>query len=174
MPLAAAAILRCVLKDDVFPMLVRVRFLYRRCLCTAIGGVAIFFLACFESNLSQTERLSGLELGHLLSLTTVTDTFPIQLDHFTSSPAMAKCGTFLVLCALLSVALGANEPTTEEDHNLAYEYAADYHVAFATIGFTTIVLLLTVFGVSVAMWNIDPGRDSIIYRLTAQKMKKDQ
>lgn len=95
MPLAAAAILRCVLKDDVFPMLVRVRFVYRRCLCTAIGGVAIFFLACFESNLSQTERLSGLELGHLLSSTTVTDTFPIQLDHFTSSPAMARCGTFL-------------------------------------------------------------------------------
>lgn len=61
-----------------------------------------------------------------------------------------------------------------QDYNLAYAYDVDYHVAFTTIGFTTILLLLTVFGVSVAMWNIDPGRDSIIYRLTSQKMKKDQ
>lgn len=65
-------------------------------------------------------------------------------------------------------------PAESQDINLAYAFDADYHTAFATIGFTTVVLLLTVFGVSVAMWNIDPGRDSIIYRLTSQKIKKDQ
>lgn len=62
----------------------------------------------------------------------------------------------------------------DTEPNLAYVYDTDYHTAFATIGFTTVILLLAVFGVSVAMWNIDPGRDSIIYRLTAQKMKKEQ
>ncbi|KAJ6223883.1 hypothetical protein RDWZM_002428 [Blomia tropicalis] len=68
----------------------------------------------------------------------------------------------------------AGENKKDIDRNLAYEFDANFHTAFATIGFTTIVLLITVFAVSVAMWNIDPGRDSIIYRLTSQKMKKDQ
>uniref|UniRef100_T1K8C1 Renin receptor-like C-terminal transmembrane spanning segment domain-containing protein n=1 Tax=Tetranychus urticae TaxID=32264 RepID=T1K8C1_TETUR len=58
--------------------------------------------------------------------------------------------------------------------NLAYEYATDFHQAFAMIAFTAIAMALIILGVSVGMWNMDPGRDSIIYRATSQKMKKDQ
>lgn len=58
--------------------------------------------------------------------------------------------------------------------NMAPQYSMDFPAAFVSIAFTTILLLLTVFAVSVAMWHIDPGRDSIIYRLTSQKIKKDQ
>lgn len=60
------------------------------------------------------------------------------------------------------------------DYNLAYEFDTHFHIGFVMIGFTTVLLLLTVLVVSVGMWNINPGRDSIIYRLTAQKMKKEQ
>ncbi|KAH7636213.1 ATPase H(+)-transporting accessory protein 2 [Dermatophagoides farinae] len=58
--------------------------------------------------------------------------------------------------------------------NLAHEYDVDFHTSFITIGFASLLFILAVFIISVSMWNIDPGRDSIIYRLTSQKIKKDQ
>ena len=58
--------------------------------------------------------------------------------------------------------------------NLAYNYSPDFHVAFAIIGFTTVLFALITFGVALGMWCMDPGRDSIIYRMTSQRMKKDQ
>jgi renin receptor len=58
--------------------------------------------------------------------------------------------------------------------NLAHDYDPDFHTSFAMLAFTTILIALIVFGVSVAMWNMDPGRDSIIYRMTSQRMKKEQ
>lgn len=61
----------------------------------------------------------------------------------------------------------------EQLNNLAYLYENDFHIAFTMIGFTTIIFVLAAFVISISMWNIDPGRDSIIYRLTEQKIKKD-
>jgi renin receptor len=58
--------------------------------------------------------------------------------------------------------------------NLAHDYDPDFHTSFAMLAFTTILIALTVFGVSVAMWHMDPGRDSIIYRMTSQRIKKEQ
>lgn len=50
-----------------------------------------------------------------------------------------------------------------------------YPAAFQLLFWTTLAIALTVYGVSYAMWNMDPGRDSIIYRMTsAQKYKKDK
>lgn len=60
------------------------------------------------------------------------------------------------------------------NENIAYEYSVDFHTAFVTIAFVSVLLVLTVFVVAVAMWNIEPDRDSIIYRLTSQRIKKDQ
>lgn len=60
------------------------------------------------------------------------------------------------------------------DLNLAYQYGADFHITFAMIAFTTILFIVTIFGISLGMWYIDPGRDSIIYRMTSQRIKKDQ
>lgn len=56
---------------------------------------------------------------------------------------------------------------------LAYQYDSNFHIPFALIGFTTIVIILAVFLVGLGMWNLNPGRDSIIYRMTSQR-KKDQ
>lgn len=58
--------------------------------------------------------------------------------------------------------------------NLAYAYDSDFHVAFAMLAFTGIIVALIVFGIALAMWNMDPGKDSIIYRATSQRVKKDQ
>ena len=58
--------------------------------------------------------------------------------------------------------------------NLAHNYHSDFAVSFAIIAFTSVLLTLIIFGVSLGMWFMDPGRDSIIYRMTSQRMKKDQ
>uniref|UniRef100_A0A2R5LL46 Putative secreted peptide n=1 Tax=Ornithodoros turicata TaxID=34597 RepID=A0A2R5LL46_9ACAR len=57
--------------------------------------------------------------------------------------------------------------------NLAVDTDPDFHVSFALLAFVSISLILMVFGISVGLWFIDPGRDSIIYRLTLQRVKRD-
>ncbi|XP_054724962.1 renin receptor-like [Uloborus diversus] len=71
------------------------------------------------------------------------------------------------------------EATTEapdvrtNPYNLATKWDPMFPVTFMLMVFIGIVLTLSVLGISVAMWNMDPGRDSIIYRMTSQRMKKD-
>ncbi|VDO97426.1 unnamed protein product [Soboliphyme baturini] len=52
-------------------------------------------------------------------------------------------------------------------------YSPDYPVMFNIILWLTISLSVTVLMISVVMWSIDPGRDSIIYRMTMTRAKKD-
>ncbi|KAH7963166.1 hypothetical protein HPB52_019808 [Rhipicephalus sanguineus] len=57
--------------------------------------------------------------------------------------------------------------------NLATPWDHEAHVAFVLIGFVLLLLALALFGISVGLWFMDPGRDSIIYRMTTQRMKRD-
>lgn len=79
---------------------------------------------------------------------------PVRLEEETDGPKMTRV-------------LGGAE------WNLAMETDPDFHVAFALVAFVSITLILLVFGISVGLWFIDPGRDSIIYRLTLQRAKRD-
>ncbi|XP_067143270.1 renin receptor isoform X1 [Centruroides vittatus] len=54
--------------------------------------------------------------------------------------------------------------------NLAEVWSPDFPVAFSIISFLAIVMILAVLGISVAIWNMDPGRDSI---MIGQRTKKD-
>lgn len=60
-----------------------------------------------------------------------------------------------------------------EDYNLATQYTSDYPAIFNIVLWLSIILLLAVLATSVAMATMDPGRDSIIYRMTNPRMKKD-
>jgi len=42
---------------------------------------------------------------------------------------------------------------------------------FGIIAFITIVLLAAIFGISWAMWMMDPGKDSIVYQMTSPRVK---
>ncbi|KAG8201877.1 hypothetical protein JTE90_027356 [Oedothorax gibbosus] len=64
-------------------------------------------------------------------------------------------------------------PTPSNKYNLAQTWDPMFPVTFTIILFVSIFLILAVLGVSLAMWNMDPGRDSIIYRMTSQRMKMD-
>ncbi|XP_075052520.1 renin receptor [Mixophyes fleayi] len=58
-------------------------------------------------------------------------------------------------------------------YNLAYEYNFNYAVIFNIILWIMIGLALAVIAISYNMWNMDPGYDSIIYRMTNQKIRMD-
>lgn len=57
--------------------------------------------------------------------------------------------------------------------NLAPDYNDMYPVIFNICLWLMILLAITFFGVCYGIWNMDPGRDSIIYRMTTTRLKKD-
>ncbi|XP_063811659.1 renin receptor [Pseudophryne corroboree] len=58
-------------------------------------------------------------------------------------------------------------------YNLAYQYNFNYAVVFNIILWIMIGLALAVIAISYNLWNMDPGYDSIIYRMTNQKIRMD-
>lgn len=63
--------------------------------------------------------------------------------------------------------------TNTDPYNLAYDYNFDYAVIFNIILWIMIGLALAVIAISYNLWNMDPGYDSIIYRMTNQKIRMD-
>uniref|UniRef100_A0A915AZD7 Renin receptor n=3 Tax=Parascaris univalens TaxID=6257 RepID=A0A915AZD7_PARUN len=51
--------------------------------------------------------------------------------------------------------------------------SSDYPAIFAIFAGVIIVLSIAVLFIAVGIWNMDPGKDSIIYRMTTTRMKKD-
>ncbi|KAK2819522.1 hypothetical protein Q7C36_021168 [Tachysurus vachellii] len=58
-------------------------------------------------------------------------------------------------------------------YNLAYKYNFEYAVVFNIVLWLMILLALAVIVISYNLWNMDPGYDSIIYRMTNQKIRMD-
>ncbi|KAK5650037.1 hypothetical protein RI129_001066 [Pyrocoelia pectoralis] len=61
----------------------------------------------------------------------------------------------------------------EDEYNRAKTYNANYPVIFNIILWFGVVMVFTLLAISMAIGNMDPGRDSIIYRMTSTRMKKD-
>ena len=57
--------------------------------------------------------------------------------------------------------------------NLADSYNDDFPAIFNIVLFMGIILALAIVATSLSMAYMDPGRDSIIYRMTNPRMKKD-
>ncbi|CAH8665055.1 unnamed protein product [Heterobilharzia americana] len=66
-----------------------------------------------------------------------------------------------------------NDPSIVKQLNLAPDIREDYAELFQITLWTSIVLILVVWGVSWGIWNMDPGRDGIIYRGTLARPKQD-
>lgn len=58
--------------------------------------------------------------------------------------------------------------------NKAEFYSDQYPAMFNLLFWTTLLLAIAIFGISYGMFNIDPGLDTVIYRMTSQRIKKDQ
>ncbi|XP_017889257.1 renin receptor isoform X2 [Ceratina calcarata] len=57
--------------------------------------------------------------------------------------------------------------------NLAKDYSDDYPVIFNILLWFSVVFWLSLLAISITIAQMDPGRDSIIYRMTSNRMKKD-
>ncbi|XP_036302984.1 dynein regulatory complex protein 9 isoform X2 [Pipistrellus kuhlii] len=65
------------------------------------------------------------------------------------------------------------EKNPASPYNLAYKYHFEYAVVFNMVLWVTISLALAVIITSYNIWNMDPGYDSIIYRMTNHKIRVD-
>ncbi|KAF5302476.1 hypothetical protein FQR65_LT08566 [Abscondita terminalis] len=66
-----------------------------------------------------------------------------------------------------------SKETLENPLNRAKTYSGNYPVIFNIILWFSVVMVFTLLAISLAIGNMDPGRDSIIYRMTSTRMKKD-
>lgn len=57
--------------------------------------------------------------------------------------------------------------------NLADDYDEDFPVIFNIMLWFSIALIFALISICMVIANMDPGRDSIIYRMTSTRMKKD-
>ncbi|XP_053672076.1 ATPase H(+)-transporting accessory protein 2 [Anopheles nili] len=70
----------------------------------------------------------------------------------------------------------AGQGKQEDDKNplnLAQKYNSNYPVMFNIILWFSVVLAFSLIAISIVIGTMDPGRDSIIYRMTSTRMKKD-
>jgi hypothetical protein len=58
--------------------------------------------------------------------------------------------------------------------NEAIFYNDNYAVTFNILFWSSLFLGLAVIGISCKLWYMDPGSDTVIYRMTSQRIKKDQ
>ncbi|XP_066591248.1 ATPase H(+)-transporting accessory protein 2 isoform X2 [Prorops nasuta] len=57
--------------------------------------------------------------------------------------------------------------------NLAKEYNEDYPVIFNIMLWFGVIFVFSLLAICITIADMDPGRDSIIYRMTSNRMKKD-
>lgn len=58
-------------------------------------------------------------------------------------------------------------------NNIAEDVSPDFCANFNIVLLTSVFLGTVVIILAYSMWNIDPGRNSILYRMTSQRIKKD-
>lgn len=57
--------------------------------------------------------------------------------------------------------------------NLAPFYSDQYPAMFNLIFWTTLILAVAIIGITYGMMNMDPGLDTVIYRMTSNRIKKE-
>lgn len=63
--------------------------------------------------------------------------------------------------------LAAKETNDKTKYNLASNYGKDYPVIFNMILWFGVIMTFSILAICMAIMNMDPGRDSIIYRMTS-------
>lgn len=67
----------------------------------------------------------------------------------------------------------AGKASSAADINLADDVDAMFPVVFNIFLWTSIAIVLALYAICYALWTMDPGRDSIIYRMTSQRIKME-
>nr|CAH7736821.1 unnamed protein product [Callosobruchus chinensis] len=75
--------------------------------------------------------------------------------------------------SILQAAAPKEDGDDKTTYNLASYYNKDYPVIFNIILWFGVMMVFSLLAICIAIGNMDPGRDSIIYRMTSTRMKKD-
>lgn len=67
----------------------------------------------------------------------------------------------------------SSDTADDNVHNLAQNYDENYPVIFNIMLWFGVVMVFSLLAICIAIADMDPGRDSIIYRMTSIRMKKD-
>lgn len=137
----------------------------------------------FYNGLPSDSELTNLDCSHLNSFHVVdlTDSVTENSIRKITKKFSDKCSSDLLSYLLHTsvplrsrrqavVGSGVDPKVTNE----AVFYSDQYPAMFNLIFWTSLILGLAVFGIAYGMWNMDPGLDTVIYRMTSQRIKKDQ
>jgi renin receptor len=121
-----------------------------------------------QNSESDTLKIMSKEIENLVSvLKKVYDGNCVVILEI-SSPAIVLKREKRAADDALRSALNPQNP-----HNVYSFYSPVYTAGFNIILFSSLVLALTVVFIGIGMWFMDPGKDSIIYRMTMTRAKKD-
>ena len=120
---------------------------------------------------STTSREALLFLNN--ALTVIHDAFiqaydgQVVIVAFTNNASKAH--------HIRSVTLGRQkrEATDMETYNLSKKYTENYPIIFNIFLWFGVVFVFSLLAICIVISQMDPGRDSVIYRMTSNRMKKD-
>ncbi|XP_033367931.1 renin receptor isoform X2 [Parus major] len=129
------------------------------------------------NSLSRNNEVDLLFLSELQVLHDITSLFADEMFNLYGGNAVVEVVAVKEFNSPLSrktrSILQASQSKEENPYNLAYPYNYDYSVIFNIVLWMMIGLALAVIVISYNLWNMDPGYDSIIYRMTNQKIRMD-
>ncbi|XP_014111115.1 PREDICTED: renin receptor isoform X2 [Pseudopodoces humilis] len=129
------------------------------------------------NSLSRNNEVDLLFLSELQVLRDITSLFADEMFNLYGGNAVVEVVAVKEFNSPLSrktrSILQASQSKEENPYNLAYPYNYDYSVIFNIVLWMMIGLALAVIVISYNLWNMDPGYDSIIYRMTNQKIRMD-
>ncbi|XP_012284064.1 renin receptor isoform X2 [Orussus abietinus] len=125
-------------------------------------------IAAFTNDASQVRHTRSVILERQIRDTTNSSSEPVSDDNdknigTTSEPEVPKETEHNKTRKLIKV----------EDLNLAKQYSPDYPIIFNILLWFGVAFFFSLLAICIAIASMDPGRDSIIYRMTSNRMKKD-
>jgi renin receptor len=105
--------------------------------------------------------------------------FVFILRIYRASEIMSHLKLLVLFAAVLGMVSSQAAPDTKTLDGLRNSFkvynfvSADYPAMFTLVAGIVIVLAAAIIFISVGLLTMDPGKDSIIYRMTTTRMKKD-
>ncbi|XP_050312456.1 ATPase H(+)-transporting accessory protein 2 [Anthonomus grandis grandis] len=123
------------------------------------------------ANSSETKEARQL-LENVISL--LTDAFVKRYDNRVFVSVMTSDASHTRQRRnLMATEESEEKESNKSKYNLASTYTKEYPAIFNIILWFSVVMFFALLAICYATANMDPGRDSIIYRMTSTRMKKD-
>lgn len=111
--------------------------------------------------MDEAKKLLSTAISHLLAASQKSSDFVLFVQSTEKDVAASRSKREIIAA------------DTKNPFNLATYYSSDYPVIFNIILWFMVVFGLSLLAICYAIAAMDPGRDSIIYRMTSTRIKKD-